>query len=114
MNEEAMKNVLAASYPKRPATIPAQSDARAGHPSRLADAAAFPRSFMTHPFELARGRRRRGAGRPRHRAAPTLVLAMDLTRINGSPAVRHHPRHITRGLPPLTGPHPMALHRSAP
>lgn len=53
MNDESEKNVVAASYPSQPATIPARSETPMGHASRLADAAAFLRGFLAHPFEVA-------------------------------------------------------------
>lgn len=54
MNDQSkQKNVAAAAYPVGTAATPLRADARAGRPSRLADAAAFLRGFAAHPSEVA-------------------------------------------------------------
>lgn len=47
------KNLAAAAYPVGAAATSLHREARAGRPSRLADAAAFLRGFMAHPLEVA-------------------------------------------------------------
>lgn len=54
MNDQSkQKNVAAAAYPAGRAATSLRGDARAGRPSRLADAAAFLRGFVAHPLEVA-------------------------------------------------------------
>lgn len=53
MHEEPKKEVTAAPYPIKPAARPQHSAASNGPASRLADAAAFLRGFLAHPFEVA-------------------------------------------------------------